>query len=101
MSGLQEPTDSQPNMAGSPRVSWRIRTLHRTNTQVSGTPQVIRQLFLGTATYSWGSQAPGRAIEADAKLDNQMPSSLLSHTHFPTRSAVSQKCRIPDLWCQA
>jgi len=36
MSDLQEPTDSQPNMAESPRVSWRIRTLRRTNTQVSG-----------------------------------------------------------------
>ena len=42
--------------------------------------EVIRQLFLGTATYSWRSHGPGRAIEADAKLDDQMPNSLLSHT---------------------
>ena len=36
MSDLQEPRESQPSMAESPRVSWRIRTLRRTNTQVSG-----------------------------------------------------------------
>jgi hypothetical protein len=35
MPELQEPRDSQPNMADSPRVSWRIRSLRQTNTQVS------------------------------------------------------------------
>ncbi len=34
---------------------------------------------MGTATYTWGSQRAKQAIKDNAKLDAQMPNSLLSH----------------------
>jgi len=44
-----------------------------------GTNELGRQQQMGTATYTWGSQSARKAMNDDAKLDAQMPNSVLSH----------------------
>jgi hypothetical protein len=57
-------------------------------------------LFLGAAIYNWWSQRAKQAIKDNAKLDAQMPNSLLSHInldfHAPLRgSAVADENWVP------
>ena len=63
--------------------------------------KIIRQLFLGTAIYSWGSQCGRGRSKSDARLDAQMPNSLLSHRwNKPARKPGKGQQRSPVTHCR-
>ena len=59
--------------------------------------EVIRQLFLGTATYSWGSQSPGGAAPGPEPTDDHVENRSILNTRGPGQShsrAVSSKLTV-------